>query len=198
MADAAELAEQAPVQDRDLLQRLSLYFDAFEQRLRQGQGWFIFNADGKRGKRISTFIERRLDEVDVDVDACMMPWRDFALSAYVTEVGLPELEPRATSADCDDRLRREFEFARQVTEHVWLRCQSSELLVVTGLQPRQSHEAMFLDRTVEQRYASRKATILLTPEMPSELEADLRSIDPTETAWNRLFSRMYETSLVAL
>jgi hypothetical protein len=198
MADSTELVEQAPVQDRDLLQRLSLYFDAFEQRLRQGEGWFIFNAEGKRGKRISTFIERRLDEVGADVDACMMPWRDFALSAYVNEVGLPELEPKVKSDEGNERLRREFEFAREVTEHVWQRCQFSELLVVTDLRPRQSHEATYLDRTVEQRYSTRKATILLTPEMPSELEADLRTLDPTDACWNRLFSRMYETSLVAL
>ncbi len=197
MSEATELVEQAPVQDRDLLQRLSLYFDAFEQRLRQGQGWFIFNADAKRGKRISTFIERRLDEVG-DVDACMMPWRDFALSAYVNEIGLPELEPKVRGDEGNERLRKEFEFAREVTEHVWLRCQSSELLVVTDLKPRQSHEAAFLDRTVEQRYSNRKATILMTPEMPADLEADLREIDPTEASWNRLFSRMYETSLVAL
>jgi hypothetical protein len=198
MPDAAEVVEQAPVQDRDLLQRLSLYFDAFEQRLRQGEGWFIFNAEGKRGKRISTFIERRLDDVGGDVDACMMPWRDFALSAYVNEVGLPQLEPQVKSDEGNERLRREFEFAREVTQQVWQRCQCSELLVVTDLRPRQSHEAAFLDRTVEQRYSTRKATILLTPEMPSELEADLRSIDPTASTWDRLFSRMYETSLVAL
>jgi hypothetical protein len=198
MPDAAEVVEQAPVQDRDLLQRLSLYFDAFEQRLRQGEGWFIFNAEGKRGKRISTFIERRLDDVGGDVDACMMPWRDFALSAYVNEVGLAQLEPQVKSDEGNERLRREFEFAREVTQQVWQRCQCSELLVVTDLRPRQSHEAAFLDRTVEQRYSTRKATILLTPEMPSELEADLRSIDPTASTWDRLFSRMYETSLVAL
>jgi hypothetical protein len=198
MTDATERVDQAPVQDRDLLQRLSLYFDAFEQRLRQGEGWFIFNADGKRGRRISTFIERRLDDVGGDVDACMMSWRDFALSAYVNEVGLPQLEPQVKSDEGNDRLRREFEFAREVTQQVWLRCESAELLVVTDLRPRQSHEAAFLDRTVEQRYSTRKATILLTPEMPSELEADLRSIDPTASTWNRLFTRMYETSLVAL
>ena len=198
MTDATERVDQAPVQDRDLLQRLSLYFDAFEQRLRQGEGWFIFNADGKRGRRISTFIERRLDDVGGDVDACMMSWRDFALSAYVNEVGLPQMEPQVKSDEGNDRLRREFEFAREVTQQVWLRCESAELLVVTDLRPRQSHEAAFLDRTVEQRYSTRKATILLTPEMPSELEADLRSIDPTASTWNRLFTRMYETSLVAL
>lgn len=198
MSDATELVEQAPVQDRDLLQRLSLYFDAIEQRLRQGEGWFIFNAEGKRGKRISTFIERRLDEAGLEVDTCMMPWRDFALSAYVNEIGLRELEPKVKSEQGNERLRREFEFAQQVTQQVWQRCESSELLIVTDLRPRQTHEAAFLDRTVEQRYATRKATILLTPEMPSELEAELRTIDPTEACWNRLFSRMYETSLVAL
>jgi hypothetical protein len=127
-----------------------------------------------------------------------MSWRDFALSAYVNEVGLPQLEPQVKSDEGNDRLRREFEFAREVTQQVWLRCESAELLVVTDLRPRQSHEAAFLDRTVEQRYSTRKATILLTPEMPSELEADLRSIDPTASTWNRLFTRMYETSLVAL
>lgn len=198
MSDAAELVEQAPVQDRDLLQRLSLYFAAFEQRLRQGEGWFIFNAEGKRGKRISTFIERQLDELDIDVDACVMPWRDFALSAYVNEVGLPALAPTVESDDADRRLRREFEFAQEVTQQVWERCRFAELLVVTDLRPRQSHEAAFLDRTVEERYLGRRATILVTPEMPSELEADLRNIDPTEACWRRLFSRMYETSLVAL
>ena len=198
MSEATEHLEQAPVQDRDLLQRLSLYFDAFEQRLRQGEGWFIFNAEGKRGTRISTFIERRLDEVGADVDSCMMAWRDFSLSAYVTEVGLPELEPRLHSEEGNERLRREFEFARQVTDQVWQRCESAELLVVTDLRPRQTHEAAFLDRTVEQRYVTRRATILLTPEMPAELEADLLTIDPTHSTWNRLFSRMYETSLVAL
>ena len=126
------------------------------------------------------------------------PYEDQKLQAYVNEVGLPQLEPQVKSDEGNYRLRREFEFAREVTQQVWLRCESAELLVVTDLLPRQSHEAAFLDRTVEQRYSTRKATILLTPEMPSELEADLRSIDPTASTWNRLFTRMYETSLVAL
>jgi hypothetical protein len=54
MTDAAELIEQAPVQDRDLLQRLSLYFDMLDQRLRNGQGWFIFNASGRDSSRPSS------------------------------------------------------------------------------------------------------------------------------------------------
>jgi len=91
MADASELIEQAPLQDRDLLLRLSLYFDAFEHRLRQGQGWFIFNAAGGRSHRIARFIQHRVTDDYPDVSAFVVPWRDFALSAYVNEVGLPEL-----------------------------------------------------------------------------------------------------------
>src|SRR5215207_808403 len=56
MTDALAIIEQAPLQDRDLLQRLSLYFDGFHHRLQQGQGWFIFNAPGSRASRITTFI----------------------------------------------------------------------------------------------------------------------------------------------
>ena len=38
MTDRESLIEQAPIQDRDLLQRMSLYFDAVEHRLRHGRG----------------------------------------------------------------------------------------------------------------------------------------------------------------
>ena len=46
MTDSQTLIDEAPLQDRDLLQRMNLYFDGFDQRLRQGQGWLIFNARG--------------------------------------------------------------------------------------------------------------------------------------------------------
>jgi hypothetical protein len=85
-----------------------------------------------------------------------------------------------------------------VTEAVWDRCLNSEILVVTGLRPTMPHETTFLDRAIENRYRQRLATILLTPEMPKELEAEFDSLDPTHGCWDRLFSRMYETSLVAL
>ena len=42
MTDRESHIEQAPIQDRDLLQRMSLYFDAVEHRLRHGEGWLIF------------------------------------------------------------------------------------------------------------------------------------------------------------
>lgn len=198
MAEASLFIEQAPLQDRDLLLRLSLYFDAFEHRLRQGQGWFIFNAAGGRSSRIATYIQRRLAEYQPGVTSYMIAWRDFALSAYVNEVGLPELAPQVEQPTASPQVRREYQLAKHVTEDTWYRLLKSDLLVLIGLKPSHWHEAIFLDRTIDGRYRQRLATILLTPEMPHELEAEFESLDPTHTVWDRLFSRMYETSLVAL
>jgi hypothetical protein len=198
MADASEIIEQAPLQDRDLLVRLSLYFDAFEQRLRQGQGWFIFNASARRSNRIATFIQHRISEYEPLVSTYMMPWRDFALSAYVTEVGLPELQPAAEGEPVGTAAKQGYEVARFVTAETRDKMLFSDLLVLLGLKPNHWHEAIFLDRTIDERYRKRLATILVTPDLPMELEAEFETVDPTGTFWPRLFQRMYETSLVAL
>ncbi len=192
------IVEQASIQDRDLLLRLSLYFEAFDQRVRQGQGWFIFNADGRRGSRIASFIEQQLNDHRPEVHSFVISWRDFALSAYVNEVGIPQLEPQIRQPGATARLTREVAFARQVTNDVWNRCSRAELLMLVGLKPAHTHEIEFLDRAIEERYRQRLATILVTPETPQELEADVASIDPSQQLWERLFNRMYETSLVAL
>lgn len=197
MGDATVLIDQAPVQDRDLLQRLSLYFDGFDQRLKQGQGWFIFNAAPGRSTRISDFIRVRLHEVRSSVSSTMVPWRDFALSAYVQEVGLRELAPAAESG-LDPLLKHEYDLASRVTKDTWDRVLFSDVLVLVGLKPEHAYEAMVLDRTIDSRYRQRLATILLTPEMPESLAAEFANVDPSRTYWDRLFQRMYETSLVAL
>lgn len=190
-----DLIEQAPLQDRDLLQRLSLYFDGFDHRLRQGQGWFIFNAHGGRSGRISAFIQYRLSEHQPPVAACFMPWRDFALSAYVTEVGLPGLVPDVAESL---EAKREFDLAARVTHETLTRMLSADLLVLAGLKPARRHEAELLDRTIEARHAQRLATIILTPEMPQGLAAEFETVDPSRVYWDRIFGRMYESSLVAL
>jgi hypothetical protein len=197
MADAARIIDQAPLQDRDLLQRLSLYFDALDHRLRQGEGWFIFNAPGTRANRIASFMRHRAADYESSVTTCFMPWRDFALSAYVKEIGLPELTPGERGTN-DERARREYELAVQVTHNTCELVLHTDLLVLIGLKPSFWHEATFLDQTIEERYRQRLATILLTPDMPQQLEAEFQSLDPTQTFWSRLFQRMYETSLVAL
>ena len=196
MADASQIVEQAPLQDRDLLQRLSLYFDAFDARLRQGQGWFIFNARGRRSSRIASFIQHRLTDYQPHVSSYVMPWRDFAISAYVDEVGLTELAPRA--AHDGGKIRREYDLATRVTQNTKAQMITTDLLVLVGLKPAHRHEAELLDRTLEGRYEQRLATILLTPDMPQELEAEFETVDPSRIYWDRLFRRMYETSLVAL
>lgn len=195
MADANVWIEQAPMQDRDLLQRLSLYFDGVDHRLRQGQGWFIFNAGGGRSGRISSFIQHRLAETQPPVSHYLLPWRDFALSSYVNEVGLPKLAPEAAG---DRNAKREFDLATRVTYNTWTRMLSTDLLVLVGLRPAHRHEAELLDRTIAGRHEQRLATILLTPDMPQQLEANFDTVDPSKAYWERIFQRMYETSLVAL
>lgn len=194
----ASAIEQAPLQDRDLLLRLSQYFDALEQRLRQGQGWFIFNAAGRRSARISSFIQTRVAEHGPGITSFVVNWRDFSLSAYVNEIGLPELATGAASLQTDSPAKQGYELAKHVTAETWERLLFSDLLVLTGLKPNHWHEATYLDRTIDERYRNRLATILLTPDLPMELEAEFQSLDPTQTFWPRLFQRMYETSLVAI
>lgn len=198
MATTSEVIEQAPLQDRDLLLRLSLYFDALEQRLRQGQGWFIFNAPDARSKRIAAFIQERIAEHRHAVTAFMLPWRDFAINAYVSEVGLPEMTPPEPGNFVDTRARAGYDVAIHVNAKTNDALMFSDLLVLTGLKPNHWHEATFLDRMIDERYRKRLATILVTPDLPTELEAEFRSVDPSSTFWPRLFQRMYETSLVAL
>lgn len=198
MADETELLEQAPLQDRDLLLRMSNYFDCLEMRLRRGQGWFIFNAGSARAERITTFINRRLAEADRGIDHVLVPWRDFALSAYVTEVGMSELGPTPAGTFPTNEAKHGYELAKHLTEETRERLVFSDLLVLVGLRPSYWHEATFLDRMLDERSRNRLATILMTPEMPTELEASFRSLDPTRTFWPRLFQRMYESSLVAL
>jgi hypothetical protein len=195
VVDVSTFVDQAPMQDRDLLQRLSVYFDAVDTRIRQGQGWFIFNAGAGRSRRISIFIQRRLAEHTPPVSHYMMPWRDFALSAYVTQEALPGLAP---SVAIDARIRDEFDLAARVTTQTWTQMLSTDLLVLIGLKPASRHEADLLDRTLASRHDQRLPTILMTPVMPQQLAAELETADPAAFYWDRIFQRMYDTSLVAL
>jgi hypothetical protein len=195
MTEQESLIEQAPIQDRDLLQRMSLYFDAVDHRLRLGEGWLIFNASHRRSRRIADFIQHRLAEHRPPVSYFLMPWRDFALSAFVTDVGMPSLAP---SVATDDRARAEFDLAARVTSSTWTQMLSTDLLVVVGCKPTERREADLLDRTLANRQSQRLATILMTPDMPGQLEAELETVDPNGRYWQSIFGRMYETGLVAM
>lgn len=189
------LIDQAPIQDRDLLQRMSLYFDAFEHRLRHGEGWLIFNAGSRRSRRIASFIQHRLAEQRPPVSYFLLPWRDFALSSFVTDVGLPILAPEVSK---DARIQAEFDLAAKVTSSTWTTMLSTDLLVLIGCKPAHRREVELLDRTLENRQAQKLATILMTPDMPSELEAEFVTLDPERYYWKSIFGRMYATGLVAM
>jgi hypothetical protein len=195
MAEHESLIDQAPIQDRDLLQRLSLYFDTVEHRLRMGEGWLIFNAGNRRSRRIAAFIQHRLAEHQPPVSHFLMPWRDFALSAFVTEVGMPSLVPDVAT---DARARAEFDLAARVTSSTWTQMLSTDLLVVVGCKPAHRHEAELLDKTLASRQTQKLATILMTPDMPGQLQAELDTVDPNGRYWQSIFGRMYESSLVAM
>lgn len=155
----------------------------------------IFNASGRRSRRIAGFIQHRLSEQRPPVSYFLMPWRDFALSSFVTEIGLPSLAPEVSK---NARAQAEFDLAARVTSSTWTRMLSTDLLVMMGCEPTQRHEAELLDRTLETRQSQRLATILMTPSMPGELEAGLETVDPERHYWNSIFGRMYETGLVAM
>ena len=194
MTALGPIIEQAPLQDRDLLQRLSQYFDGVEQRLRSGEGWLIFNARAARSRRISSYIEAQLAARKPPIPYLMMPWRDFAISAYVTEVGLIELAPESGA---NEVVKREFDLAARVTADTWAAVNDVDLLVIDGLRPKHRHEAEVLDRTLEQRHEGRRPTIVLTPEMPHQL-ANAVGEAAWSACWERVCGRIYERSLVAI
>lgn len=196
MTDTTDFLEVVPLQDRDLLQRLSAYFDGLDSRIRQGQGWFIFNADGSRSVRITSFIRRQIGAHQPGLDAYVMPWSDFALSAYLLNEGL--LQVASGLSDADPTVKREYELALRVTSDTRGKLDSSDMLVLVGLKPSRPAEAELLDKTIEARYQRRLPTIILTPDLPQTLQAEFQAVDPTLTYWERFFQRMYETSYVAL
>ena len=195
MNDRRDISETLPLQDLDLFTRLSQYFDAFEQHLRAGHGWFIFNASGARALRISAFISGRVNEFRPWVSSYLVPWREFSLNAYMVEVELHAIsEPDAL----EGKARAEFDIASRVSRDQMVKMVASDLLIVTGLRPSHPHEIEFLDQALEQRFRQRLSTILISPQLPRELETTFEETAPGAPLWDRLFSRMYQRSFIAL
>jgi len=188
--------EQPALQDVDLLGRLTQFFDTLDQHVKAGHGWFIFNARGQRGARIASFILGRLAEYRLLYTYYFVPWRDFALNAYMVEVELQALA--AQRQVLQGRAQQEFDIATRVSRDSLARMIVSDLLIIAGIQPQHRHEVVFLDQAVERRYRQRLSTILITPAQPHELAWQIERIAPGEQFWDRLFARMYERSLIAL
>lgn len=186
---------QVPLQDRDLLERLGGYFDSLDARLNRGEGWMIFNASGPRSQRISRYLNSRLNEVIPRWSFLYVPWRDLALTSYLTQVEFQALE----APELEGRAKKEFDIATKVSRQTMAKTVTVDLLVVNGLHPKHSHEVRYLLDTLEMRYRDQLATILLTPDQPHELASGISSSGGLDAAaWQHIESRLYEKNLIAI
>ena len=194
------MIENTSVQDRDLLGRLSTYFDSIDLRLREGQGWLIFNADRQRAGRIGKFIGDRLREYRPLMSFFVVPWRDFALNAYVLKVELASSVAPDVNTLTDPRQKQEYQIAGRVSQDLYYQMRYCDLFVLSGIDPAHPHELGYLDQIIAERLQSQRASILISPRMPHELEAGFRAIgrEAGGQAWERFFHRLYDTCLIAL
>jgi hypothetical protein len=186
------------VQDRDLLNRLTAYLDTIDTRVRQGQGWFIFNAQRARAARIAQYLLMGLRGHAPIVSHTLMPWRDFALNAYVTEVALPREEQEAPAPEPESRRDNEQRLARRVSREAQWRALNVDILILIDLAPAHSHEINFLRGILSSRHRLHIPTVLMTPLMPVWLKEAMAAVDAEGDAWDELWGQMYETSLIAV
>jgi hypothetical protein len=98
-----------------------------------------------------------------------------------------------------ERERREYQIATRVSRQTLARMATADLLILSGLTPQHAFEVDYLDKTIDRRYTSRLATIILTPEQPHELALDVARIgDNGDEVWARMSTKLYETNLIAV
>jgi hypothetical protein len=195
------LLDGVSVQDRDLLARLTQYFAALDARIQEGQGWLIFNANRDRAGRITKFVLDRLGERRPFVSYYFVPWRDFALNAYMTKVELPASSPPPTPEPAGgppDRATSEYALAGRVSRDQFFNMRFVDVLVMTGLRPSHRHELEHLDAVFAERFSRRLPTIVLTPHAPHQLHQAYAAHPGGDAHWSRLYDGMYATSLIAL
>jgi len=198
MLNDVHLMGKLPVQDRDLLSRLSQYFDNLEARLREAQGWFIFNARRERSARITRYITAQLAGFRPLISSYHLVWRDFALQAYMSEVEMAGWSPTEEVPQPGNRVEQEHRIATQVSRGTSFHMLSSDLLILSGLAPSQAYEVLYLDKIVATRHGRHLASILITPLMPHELADRFHLVKGAGDLWQRFLDRMYQTSLIAL
>jgi hypothetical protein len=199
------LLDNVSVQDRDLLTRLTTYFSGLEQRVKDGQGWLIFNTDRARATRITKFVVERLAEHRPFISYYFVPWRDFALNAYMARVELPS-NPAPDGAETTTgsglivpgRVSVEHDIAGRVSRDQYYQMCFADVLVVSGVRPAHRHEVEHLDAVLGDRFGKRLPSIVLTPRAPHELLADFAAQPGGQAAWGRLYDGMYGSSLIAL
>jgi hypothetical protein len=195
------LLDNVSLQDRDLLGRLNQYFQTLEARVKEGQGWLIFSCDRGRTTRITRFMLDRLAERRPFVSYYHVPWRDFALNAYMLKVelrGAPEGERVPPGEAPLDRTAVERDIAGRVTRDQFYQMRFADVLVLSGLAPAHRHEIEHLDVVMAERFARRLPSVLLTPRAPHELMSDYHRFAGGDQAWLRFYGGMYGSSLIAL
>jgi hypothetical protein len=186
------------VQDRDLLIRLTAYLDTIDTRVRQGQGWFIFNADRARAGRIAQYLLMGLRGHAPIISHALVPWRDFALNAFVTEVALPREEQEEPTPEPESRRDHEQRLARRVSREAQWRALNVDVLILLDLAPAHTHEINFLRGILSSRHRLHLPTVLTTPLMPDGLREAMAAVDANGDAWDELWGQMYGTSLIAV
>ena len=194
----SRMIENVSVQDRDLLGRLNAYFDSIDLRLREGQGWLIFNADRERTSRIARFIGDRVREYQPLVSFYIVPWRDFALNAYVLKVELASNGASGGNQPEDSRIQQEYAIAGRVSQDMYYQMRYCDLFVLSGVDPSHPHELGYLDQIIAERLHSQRASILISPRTPHQLEVGFSSLAGSSEMWDRFFHRLYDTCLIAL
>ena len=190
--------DDVSVQDRDLLIRLTAYLDAIDTRVRQGQGWFIFNAHRARAARIAQYLLAGLRGHAPLISHTLMPWRDFALDAFVTEIALPHEEQENPALEPESRRKHEQQLARRVSREAQWRARNVDVLILLDLAPAHTHEITFLRGILSSRHRLHLPTVLTTPLMPDGLRAAMATVEGGDDAWDELWEQMYETSLIAV
>jgi hypothetical protein len=185
------------VQDADLLARINAYCDRLEQRLEQGQGWLIFNSSQDRGARILRLLLTRLEEYRALINLCHLPWRDFALHAYIRTVELPEAGAQTDDAAPPTPLQRERDLATTITNAVEVQLKYADLLILSNLHPTKLHETIVLSQTAMERANRHRAIIALTDHDPWSLSTAFAQADPTGTTWQHFYTAMRDSSYIA-
>jgi hypothetical protein len=185
------------IQDVDLLARLNAYFDHLEGRLDQGQGWLIFNSTRERGARILRLLLARLDAYRPFVSLLHLPWRDFALHAYISAVALPRDASLVADEEEGSARKREFAIASGVANATAFQLAHADLVILSNLSPTTLTEAILLSQTAVERTARRRAVIALTEHDPWTLADAFNAADPTRTTWQHFYSAMRTSSLIA-
>ncbi len=189
--------DDVSIQDVDLLARLNAYFDRLDDRLEHGQGWLIFNSSRERGARILRLLMARLDGYRPFVSHCHLPWRDFALHAYISTIALPRDAAVVEEEGAGSARKREFAIASGVMNATTFQLQHADLVILSNLNPATAHETLVLSQTAVERAARRRAIIALTAHDPWSLSDAFESADPTGTTWQHFYGAMQGNSLIA-